>query len=225
MLRRGRVGRPITLVVAAALALVASGCTPPAPSPSASPAPTLLPTPMTYVCRTLLEPQPPPTAARGRSAGVGFVTPDLGRTHATDPTEPIEYGHCPPTSGDHLSGRGLGPIAPGFYGPEGEPRPGGWVHNLEHGYVVALYSCRAGCPSDEELTELRRFLEETPPTEGAEQCGFRKLIVARFDEMATRFALVAWDRAHLTDTFDREVAAAFAQQHVDGPQAPEQFGC
>ena len=113
-----------------------------------------------------------------------------------------------------------------YYGPEGEQNPGQWIHNLEHGYVVGLYSCRNGCPSGDELAQLQRFQNEAPKTEGADVCVPpvpNKVIVARFDQMSTRFALIAWDRALLTDTFDVEAAKTFAQQHVDSPQAPERF--
>jgi hypothetical protein len=76
------------------------------------------------------------------------------------------------------------------------------------------------------MTALRRSFDEAPLTEGASACGEpNKVIVARFDQMTTRFALVAWDRALLVDTFDVDQAKAFAQQFIDGRAAPERFAC
>jgi hypothetical protein len=48
----------------------------------------------------------------------------------------------------------------------------------------------------------------------------KQALVARFDEMWTPFAVLAWNRALLLDTFDLEQASAFAQQWTD-VTAPE----
>ena len=49
-------------------------------------------------------------------------------------------------------------------------------------------------------------------------------IVARFDEMSTPFAVLAWNRALLLDRFDLAQASAFAQQWTD-VTAPEADRC
>jgi hypothetical protein len=52
------------------------------------------------------------------------------------------------------------------------------------------------------------------------------VLVVRFDNMTTRFALIAWDRVLLTDTFDVNQAKTFAQQFTDQPGVnPEQGAC
>ena len=164
----------------------------------------------------------------GPDERLGFVTTDLGRSHLTTRTNSKTYGYCPPASGPHYNGAGLGPIRRNFYGPENEQDPGGWIHNLEHGFVVALYSCGtngASCPSAEELAQLRQFFDRAPKTPGAESCNIpNKVLVARFDSMSTRFAVVAWDRVLLMNTFDVNQALAFATQWIDGPSAPEPGG-
>lgn len=80
-------------------------------------------------------------------------------------------------SGDHYAAQGAGPIRPGFYGPDSAAAPGGWVHNLEHGYVVVLYRGSDGVPED-TLAALRRFADAAPQTESAAACGYSSKIVS-----------------------------------------------
>lgn len=167
----------------------------------------------TYACDTRLAPTSVPD---------GEATRDLGNRHVAVGTA-LEYAYCPPASGNHFAARGAGPIPAGFYPPSSEESPGGWIHNLEHGYVVALYSCGAGgsaCPSTAELEVLQRFQASGPPTPGAQACGIpSKVLTARFDSMSARFALLAWNRVTLLDAFDPAAARTFATRWID--QAPE----
>ena len=172
-----------------------------------------------YSCAELLTPPP------GASATDGFATASLGRQHVAVGTK-IRYDFCPPTSGNHYNAAGAGPLRPGFYGPDAAAGPGGWVHNLEHGYVVALYRCVNGsCPTDAEQAALRSFAANGPPTQSAAACGYRsKLIVARFDDMTVPYALLAWDRALLLDSFDEADARDFASRAIDAT-GPEPNAC
>jgi hypothetical protein len=168
------------------------------------------------------EPSPPaPPTPR-----VGFTTTELGRDHLRDPSQRLRFAFCPPTSGDHFNVAGVGPIRGQFYPPAQEQSPGGWIHNLEHGYVVALYRCPTGddCASDAELAELQRFFNEAPDSPVATQCP-RKVLVARFDEMETRFAFLAWNRALLMDELDLDTAFTFAEQWIDHEAVPERGIC
>lgn len=170
-----------------------------------------------YTCAQLLQP--------GANQDDGEVTPDQGRGHVATGAR-IDYLFCPPASGQHYSGNGVGPIRAGFYGPDSDVGPGGWVHNLEHGYVVALYRCEDGvCPSEEELAQLRQFVNNGPSTASASRCGIRsKVLAARFDDMATPFALLTWNRALLLDSFDVEEALDFATRWIE-KGAPEATSC
>lgn len=172
-----------------------------------------------FSCREVLQ---PPAEDPGPE---GVVTQNQGSRHVAPGTE-IRYASCPPTSGSHYNARGAGPLAPGFYGPDDDAGPGGWVHNLEHGYVVALYRCEGGgCPSESDLRALRSFAANGPPTQSAAACGYRsKVIVARFDQMATPFAALAWDRVLLLDSLDPRRVAAFAQRMIEAT-APEPNAC
>ena len=172
-----------------------------------------------YSCDELL------TAPPGASETEGFATKSIGRGHVAVGTK-VRYSFCPPTSGSHYNAAGVGPLRPGFYGPDADVGPGGWVHNLEHGYVVALYRCKDGaCPSDADLAALRSLANNGPPTQSAAACGYRsKVIVARFDDLATPYALLAWDRALLLVSFDPSVAREFASRAIEAT-APEPNAC
>jgi hypothetical protein len=160
--------------------------------------------------------------AAGGTPEDGQVTADLGRQHVATGSQ-LTYLFCPSTSGLHYSESGVAPARPGYYRPDADIGPGSWVHNLEHGYVVALYRCTDDvCPSEEVLAELRRFVNNGPPTDKAAACGYRsKVLAARFDDMSTPFALLAWNRALLLDSFDADAALDFAQRWIekDGPES------
>ncbi|MEX2080196.1 MAG: DUF3105 domain-containing protein [Dehalococcoidia bacterium] len=170
-----------------------------------------------YVCGELL--QSPVDA----SPADGFATSSMGNQHLS-PGSGINYALCPPTSGGHYNAAGRGPLRPGFYGPDDGAGPSGWVHNLEHGFVVALYRCDEGeCPSSAELDALHGFVANGPLT--TVSCGYRsKVLAARFDDMATPYALLAWDRALLLETFDEEAALGFASRWID-QTGPEPNSC
>lgn len=155
----------------------------------------------------------------------GAATPNDGAQHVAVGTR-ISYPTCPPTSGDHYSARGAGPLPPAFYGPDAEVGPGGWVHNLEHGFVVALYRCEPeGCPPADGLSALRDLVPQGPSSPGAQACGYpSKVVVARFDDMSTPFAVLAWDRAMILDSTDASAAESFAARWIEAT-APEPGAC
>jgi hypothetical protein len=152
--------------------------------------------------------------------------PDEGRTHVEVGSK-IDYVACPPSSGRHYIAAGIAPLRPDFYGPDARIGPGNWVHNLEHGYVVALYRCQDGrCPSNDVLSSLRQFVLNGPSTASATACGYQsKVLAARFDDMSTPFALVTWDHVLLLDTFDPAIGLQFAQRWIEQPELPEGGSC
>jgi hypothetical protein len=185
-------------------------------SPAASPSPGTSPSPGASASAS-------PAAAPTQR--VGFAVEDLGNTHVASAGN-LRYEYCPPASGPHFNVRGQGPIARNFYGPGTESSPGGWVHNLEHGFVVFAYSCRDGCPPEETLDQVRAAMDAVPQTEGAVACGIpNKVVTVRFDQMSTKFAAIAWDRVMLTDTWDSAAAQRFAEQWMDSGQTPERGAC
>lgn len=81
--------------------------------------------------------------------------------------------------------------------------------------------------TQEELAELRDFFENAPASTFAGTCPSipNKVVALRFDQMTTKFAVLAWDRALLVDTWDADGAMVFYEQWVDSPQAPEAGAC
>ena len=154
------------------------------------------------------------------------MTADEGRNHVEVGTA-IGYASCPPASGRHYSSAGIAPLRPAFYDPGARIGPGNWVHNLEHGFVVALYRCEDGqCPSADALSALRQFVLNGPPSETATRCGYSsKVLAARFDDMSTPFALVAWDHVLLLDTFDPAIGLDFARRWIEQAELPERGSC
>jgi hypothetical protein len=175
-------------------------------------------------------PTPQPTPAPEPTARVGFPTADLGRLHA--PTgQPLTYQYCPPASGPHYNQPGAAPMPYTVYQPTQERAPGYWIHNLEHGSIVVLYRCPSGqlgqgdCITREELNQLEAFHAQAPEPPFS-TCP-NKTMVARFDSMETRFALLAWDRVLLVDEFDFDQAITFAEQWMeyDPIVLPERLAC
>ncbi len=190
------------------------------PSPGTSPDATTSPSPGT-------SPTASPSPAAAPTPRLGFTTTELGRQHVRDASQRLTFAFCPPTSGDHFNvSGGVGPIRAQVYPPTQEQNPGGWVHNLEHGYIVALYRCPTpeDCASDAERAELQRFFDEAPDSPVAQNCP-DKVVVARFDQMSTRFAFLAWNRALLMDELDLDTALTFAEQWIDHEAVPERGVC
>jgi len=150
----------------------------------------------------------------------------MDNNHELNLNTTLEYTNCPPASGPHFNAAGRGPIKRNFYGPAEQTHPGGWVHNLEHGFIVAAYSCEGSCPSDGDLRALREWWEAQPQTPGAQQCQVpNKVMVVRFDKIATRYAVLSWDRALLMDQWDAAAATEFAKQRIEQAPAPEPNSC
>ncbi len=171
-----------------------------------------------YECAEQMQPDPSATVANP------IVTPDFGNSHQAAGST-VELALCPPASGPHYQvTSGVAPARPAFYGPDAGIGPGSWVHNLEHGFVVALYRCVDDvCPSEDDLSRLRQFVLQGPSTASSTRCGYQsKVLAARFDSMATPFALMSWRRVLLLDSFDPAVAKhvrSNAGWHIDGPRA------
>jgi Protein of unknown function (DUF3105) len=167
---------------------------------------------------------PPPQASTDPTA-LGFETAYLGNSHVFPGTK-IVYPFCAPTSGSHYSSPGRGPVRNDVYGPEAEQAPGGWVHNLEHGAIVVLYRCPSGilgsgdCATQQDMALMRQWWDGAPVVNNCP----KQAIVARFDEMSTPFAVLAWNRALLLDEFDLDLASEFASQWTD-VTAPEPNNC
>lgn len=151
-----------------------------------------------YACTTIDTVQAP---ANGQ---VGQVQPDMGNQHV-QPGDKVTYAVCPPASGKHINKTGYGPLQPKVYGPDDQSEPNGWVHNLEHGGLVLLYSCAKGACDDASIAALRAFSAGFPASAVCNiPAGVVGPVVAKFDEMPTRFAALVWDHVFYFDTLDAQ---------------------
>lgn len=149
-----------------------------------------------YACSTIDTVQAP---AAGE---LGQVQPDQGQAH-TQPGDKVTYPVCPPASGRHLSRVGFGPLEPDVYGPDDDSLPNGWIHNLEHGGLVLLYSCERGACDDAGIASLQAFDEGFPNSALCDlPPGIVGPVVARFEQMPTRYAALVWNRVLYLDTLD-----------------------
>jgi hypothetical protein len=138
-----------------------------------------------------------PTIVAGCEDTIEELLPITSASHVDGD---IEYSDSPPAGGDHNR-------CWATWGVHTEAvRDENWVHNLEHGGIVFLYNCPAGC--DVERTELEGFAE-----------GRTMMLVTPFSEMPKKFAAVAWGWRLVADCLDMEAFAAFYDAHVDN--APE----
>jgi Protein of unknown function (DUF3105) len=151
-----------------------------------------------YACSSIDTVQP---AASGE---LGQVQPDQGNQHVAT-GDKITYAVCPPASGHHVNQPPNGPVPVKVYGPNDVVVPNGWIHNLEHGGLVLLYSCAKGACDDALTTQLDAFSAGFPasPVCGI-PAGTDGPVVAPFDQMPTRFAALVWDHALYLDTLDTQ---------------------
>lgn len=117
---------------------------------------------------------------------VGQAIDEMPHTHVQPPAQ-ISYNHNPPTSGCHYNlGYGDAPIQTGAYNQLIPPEY--WVHNLEHGYIVALYNCPSGCAT--QFQDLRNWYHSLPDEPGFP---YVKVIIIPWPTMDVPFAAVSWD--------------------------------
>ncbi len=163
----------------------------------------------TYACTTIDTVQP---AASGQ---IGQVQPDMGNTHVLK-GEKVTYPVCPPASGKHVNQSPSGPIPAKFYGPDDTAVPNGWVHNLEHGGLVLLYSCDKGACDAGSQDALKAFYTGFPASPICQvPPGTISPVVARFEQMPTRYAALVWDRVYYFDDFDAAQVYDFFNRYAE----------
>ena len=156
-----------------------------------------------YACTTIDTVQSPAPSELGQ------VQPDMGNQHV-QPGDKVTYPVCPPASGKHINQAGYGPLQPKVYGPDDHSVPNGWVHNLEHGGLVLLYSCDKGACDTASIAALQTFSAQFPNSPVCNKpAGIVGPVVARFEQMPTKYAALLWDRALYLDTLDTKTIDDF----------------
>lgn len=158
-----------------------------------------------YTCSTEWLPTPTASPAAGASPRLGYVQPDMGRSHIT-PGTTQKYTYCPPASGNHYNQSGLGPIAPRVYRPEDNVVPPSWIHNLEHGGLVVLYRGDSPGATADGLAKFKAFYDSFPPGPICRiPVGQISPVIARFDQMKWPYAALVWGRVLPLDTWDPDL--------------------
>ena len=130
-----------------------------------------------------------------------------GRQHVAEGSV-VEHEADPPASGDHY------PVW-SRYGVFDEPvNPGYWVHNLEHGAIVLLYTCTDDC--EQVRSDINRVYASLP--DGA--FGEVKLLATPYEgDFGSRFMLIAWNWQEPFDEFDTGRIERFYREFLDrGPE-------
>jgi hypothetical protein len=175
-----------------------------------------------YACSTQTEPAPAATSlANGSPGPLGQVQSDMGRNHIVAPANQ-RYAACPPASGPHYAGAD-GPIAARYYSPDDATLPQGWIHNLEHGGMIILYSCDKGAcdaATQQALQDLFKSFPASPIC--AKPKGSIGPVITRFEEMKKPIAALLWGRVLFQDKLDTaqllEYFRTQAELHNPEPQ-------
>ena len=124
----------------------------------------------------------------------------------------VSYPSDPPTSGAHYShwaafqSYGI-PVPRGFY-----------VHAMEHGAVVLLYSC-SDCA--DEVAAAQAMIDQLPVDPLCTADVARRVILSPDPLLEVRWAAAAWGFSVESDCFEPEVFSAFVQAHYAA--GPENF--
>ena len=189
-----------------------------------------------YACTNVFDPTPAPGPAGASAAPTGsgtspapatteqppgYVQEDMGHLHVNPGTR-VRYTWCPPASGRHYNASGEGPIRPGVYGPGDRAVPPGWVHNLEHGALVVLYSCVGDACTDQGQQALEALFAQLPPSPICQIPAGSLDVIARFDDMPWPYAALVWDVVLPLQTLDTAAILDFYAQRGDrfNPEKP-----
>ncbi|MEO8228301.1 MAG: DUF3105 domain-containing protein [Chloroflexota bacterium] len=175
-----------------------------------------------YACSTQTDPAPAAAPLPNGSPGpLGQVQSDIGRNHIIAPANQ-RYAACPPASGPHYASSG-GPIPGRYYSPDDATVPEGWIHNLEHGGLVVLYSCDKGAcdaTTQQALQDLFKSFPDSPICKKPK--GQIGPVITRFEEMKKPIAALLWGRVLFQDKLDTaqilEYFTTQAELHNPEPQ-------
>jgi hypothetical protein len=166
-----------------------------------------------YACTTIWVPDPTPSPSAGATPALGYVQPLMGANHVAV-GDKVTYTYCAPASGFHYNKPGTaGPIPARVYSPNDTVLPEGWIHNLEHGAMVILYTGASPGATAEGQAQMKAFYDAFPP---GPVCGTPKgtigPVIARFDQMATPYSAIVWGRVLPLQTFDQAQILAYWSQ-------------
>jgi len=131
-----------------------------------------------------------------------------GHLHTANNCDPVSYASNPPSSGTHYPDWAA-------YKTYTAPVPWGFlVHDLEHGAIVMVYNCPAGCPA--EVAQAQAFIDGLAP-DAACGGGPMKIVLAPDHTLDVRWAASAWTWTLRSNCFDMAAFSSFVSSHYDGP--------
>jgi uncharacterized protein DUF3105 len=161
-----------------------------------------------YTCSTQFDPSPTPSPDPGSASRLGFAQDLMGASHEV--SRPQRYTFCPPASGNHYSGSGIGPIAPRLYDPGAAVGPVNWIHNLEHGGLVILYRNDGEGSTAAGQDRFQQFFDSFPASPVCQlPAGRVSPVIARFDSMAWPYAALVWGRVLPLPEWDPDLVLQF----------------
>ena len=145
------------------------------------------------------------------------ATPLQPAIHVDPDAGPIAWFTNPPSSGPHY------PIW-AHWGAFPNIPPGYWVHNLEHGGVVMLYSCPSGTCSS--TVDALQAAADTIPTDRAcmpsDASPTRvRVVITNYDPLDAPIQASAWGWLYAADCVDPTSLREFYAAH--GGMGPEDF--
>lgn len=148
-----------------------------------------------------------PTLDPSVKLGVEVAVPVMGAQHVAIGQPHATYNSIPPTSGPHYD-------TPAPWGDSHTTLPEEtWIHDMEHGGIVALYNCPQGCPS--LVDALDGFLKTGPFS----KYGYVKMVVTPYSKISNKLTLVAWGYYLPLADFDDAAMRKFFADHQDkGPE-------
>ena len=153
------------------------------------------------------------TMSVGPCDGTLTIESDTSGPHVDRSTD-IEWSNNPPTSGPHF------PTWAGWDREYTQLPRGFYVHNAEHGGIILLYRCDAGCPDVvTSLLAAARNMSADSACVGA----ITKRVIVSSDPLLpdhVQVAAVAWNHAYTASCYDAYVET-FAAEHY--ARAPENF--
>ena len=175
-----------------------------------------------YTCTIEFNPSPTPSLAPDSTARLGFQQDSMGASHEV--ARPQKYTFCPPASGPHNNGVGIGPVTPRVYGPDDSVGPPNWIHNLEHGGLVILYRGTSPGASEAGQRQFQEFFDTFPPSPICElPAGRVSPVIARFDSMPYDYAALVWTRVLPMTQWDPSLAIEFYETESERLDADGAF--
>lgn len=153
------------------------------------------------------------TMSVGACDGMLTIESDTSAEHVDTGTE-ISWTNNPPTSGPHY------PIWAAWDREYTQLPRGYYVHNAEHGGIVLLYRCDAGCP--DVVAQLLDTARRMAPDPLCTSPITKRVIVAPDPLLpdGVQVAAVAWNHAYTASCYDSYIDT-FARAHY--AKAPENF--